>query len=101
MGSPRVTAVRPPAAIEGGRISIEGTGFAVDGAHLPAVRIGDLPARIVYASPTSISAILPGGYSESGRTPVRVDGVVGEPAFIDVAAPLATGLHQVDNPAFD
>ena len=101
MGSLRVTAVRPPAAIEGGRISIEGTGFAVDGSQLPAVRVGDLPARIVYASPTSLSAILPAGYSESGRTPVRVDGVAGEPAFIDVAAPLATGLHQVDNPVFD
>src|SRR2546428_6343576 len=26
---------------------------------------------------------------------------MGETAFIDVAAPFATGLHQVDNPVFD
>src|SRR4029077_3728445 len=34
-------------------------------------------------------------------TPVRINGGSGETAFIDVAAPFATGLHQVDNPVFD
>jgi sugar lactone lactonase YvrE len=32
---------------------------------------------------------------------VRIGGVTGETAFIDVALPLATGLHQVDSPVFD
>src|SRR4029453_6718222 len=35
------------------------------------------------------------------RTAVRIAGAPGETAFIDVAAPFATGLHQVDNPVFD
>jgi len=32
---------------------------------------------------------------------VRVDDVPGETAYIDVATPLATGLHLVDSPVFD
>src|SRR6185295_1434532 len=38
---------------------------------------------------------------ESGALPVRIAGVSGETAFVEVAAPLATGLHQVDSPVFD
>jgi sugar lactone lactonase YvrE len=64
------------------------------------VRVGDLPARVVHASQQSISVIVPAGL-EGGRTTVRVEGVSGATAYIDVAAPFATGLHQVDNPAFD
>jgi len=33
--------------------------------------------------------------------PVSVAGLPGEVAFLEVAAPFATGLHQVDNPVFD
>ena len=32
---------------------------------------------------------------------MRVAGAPGETAFIDIASPFATGLHQVDNPVFD
>src|SRR5215470_1733797 len=38
--SSRVTAVRPAWAIEGGRITIEGTGFPLDRPHIPAVEVG-------------------------------------------------------------
>jgi hypothetical protein len=97
---PRVTAVHPRQAIEGGRITIEGTGFPVDGAVLPEVRVGDVAARLVYASPTQLSAIVPAGL-DGGRTPVRIAGAPGTTAFVDIATPFATGLHQVDNPIFD
>lgn len=99
--SPHVTAIRPLSAIEGGRIQIEGANFPVDGPRLPDVRIGDLPARVVYASPTSISIVVPPGLTESGRATLRIDGVAAEGALIEVAVPFATGLHQVDNPVFD
>jgi outer membrane protein assembly factor BamB len=56
---------------------------------------------VVYASPTRISAIVPPGIADSGRTTVRLGTGSGETAFVDVAAPFATGLHQVDNPVFD
>ncbi len=98
---PRVAAIRPHRAIEGGRISIEGTHFPLDQPRLPEVRVGNLLARVVFASSSSLDVIVPSGILDGGRTPVRIEGVTGETAFIDVAAPFATGLHQVDNPVFD
>jgi len=98
--SSRVTAVRPPRAIEGGRLTIEGSGFSTDGPRLPEVHIGGASARVVYASPTTLAIVVPAGL-DGGRTEIRVEGAAGEPAFIDVAGVCATGLHQVDNPVFD
>jgi sugar lactone lactonase YvrE len=54
---------------------------------------------VVFARSSEIGVIVPAG--AEGRMPVRVEGVPGETAFLDVGAPLATGLHQVDSPAFD
>jgi sugar lactone lactonase YvrE len=99
MPPPRVTAVHPIWAIEGGCISIEGAGFHVDAPELPHVLIGGVRARVVSASPTRIAALVPGGV-EGGTTAVQVQGA-GEPTSIGVAARFATGLHQVDNPVFD
>ena len=100
MSTPRVQSIHPLSAIEGGRITIEGAGFPVDQPSLPEVRIGGARARLVFASSTTLIAIVPAGL-EGGRATVDVAGVPGETAFIDVAAPFATGLHQVDNPVFD
>lgn len=101
MAGSRVTAVQPHRAIEGGRVTIHGTDFPLDRPDLPEVRIGEVRARVVYASPTRLAALVPSGITENQRVPVRVEGAEGETAFIEVATPVATGLHQVDNPAFD
>jgi sugar lactone lactonase YvrE len=98
--SVRVTAVHPLCAIEGGRITIEGTGFPVAGPSLPGVQVGGAPARVVYASPTQISVIVPSEL-DGGRAAIRVAGSSHETAFVDLAAPIATGIHQVDSPIFD
>jgi sugar lactone lactonase YvrE len=98
--SARVTAVRPAWAIEGGRITIQGTGFPVDRPQLPGVRIGGARARPVYASPTEIRVVVPSGL-EGGRAPITVEDADGPAFSVGVAAPFATGLHQVDNPVFD
>lgn len=98
---PRVTAVRPAWAIEGGRILIEGTEFPVDRPRLPDVKIGGIPARVVAASSTSLNVVVPPGL-ERGSTPISIEGVSGDLGlFVDIAAQFATGLHQVDNPVFD
>src|SRR5438132_1280587 len=57
----RVAAIHPLWAIEGGRITVAGTDFPIDRPQLPEVRIGEAPARVVYASPAAISAIVPAG----------------------------------------
>jgi sugar lactone lactonase YvrE len=80
-------------------VTIDGGGFSLDPA-LPEVRIGGTAARLALASERSLTAVVPRGL-DGGRTPVRIDDAPGETAYVDVGAPLATGLHQVDNPAYD
>src|SRR5678816_3392636 len=100
MPPPVVSRITPLQSIEGGRIVIDGEGFAVDGPELPEVRIGNAVARVVYASPSRLTVIVPAGL-DAGRAPVRIAGVGGATAYIDIAAPFAAGLHQVDSPVFD
>jgi sugar lactone lactonase YvrE len=97
---PRITSIQPLWAVEGGRVTLHGSGFQIDKPQLPEVRIGDTLARVVYASTSTISALVPPGL-DGGRTTVRIESVPGETAFVEVGSPLATGLHQVDNPVFD
>ena len=97
---PRITSIHPLWALEGGRVTVEGTGLTAGGLSLPEVRVGTEPARIVHASPQSLSVIVPRDL-DGGHTPVRVGGTRGETAFVEVGTPIATGLHQVDNPVID
>ena len=96
----QITSVHPLLAVEGGRITIEGTDLIADEFTLPEVRLGSEMARVVRASRRLLSVIVPSGL-EGGPTPVRVGGAVGETAFVEIGTPVATGLHQVDNPAID
>src|SRR5262245_25489584 len=100
MAFPQVAAVHPLRAIEGGRITIDGGNFPVDQPQLPDVTVGDVRARVVFASPTRLIAVVPGGL-DGGTARVRIAGVPDDGLHVDVAGPLATGLHQVDNPIFD
>lgn len=97
---PQLTAVRPSRAIEGGRLALDGHGFPIGEPRLPEVRIGGTLARVVHASPTCLSVLVPLGL-ESGAAAVEVAGASGDPVSVEIAAPFATGLHQVDNPVFD
>ncbi len=90
--------MRPLWAVEGGRLTITGSGFSLD--PLPDIRIGGAAARFAFASPQALSVLVPSGL-DGGRTPIRIETAPGETAYVEVGAPLATGLHQVDNPVFD
>lgn len=98
--SARLSGIRPLWAIEGGRLAILGSGFPIDAPALPVVRIGPLDARLVHASSSELGVIVPSGL-DGGRTPVRVDDVPGETAFVEIGSVVAKGLHQVDSPVFD
>jgi glucose/arabinose dehydrogenase len=54
----------------------------------------------VFARPTELVVVVP-AQVEGGRMPVRLDDVAGTTVLLDVAVPLATGLHLVDSPVFD
>jgi len=95
----RLTSVRPLWAIEGGRVILEGEGFPVD-PLVPHVRVGAQPARLAAASAASLTVLIPEGL-DGGPTAIRVDELPGETAFVEIGAPLVTGVHHVDSPAYD
>jgi len=97
--SSRISAVHPLWAVEGGRVTIEGSDLPVE-PSLPRVTIGGLPARLTAARPTELTAIVPSGL-EGGHTAIRIEEFAGETAYVEIGTPLATGLHQVDSPAVD
>jgi sugar lactone lactonase YvrE len=99
VSSSLITAVAPLWAVEGGRVTVQGSGFSIE-PRPPEVRFGTVPARLSHASRQSFTAIVPSGL-EGGHTPLRVDSAPGETAYVDIGAPIATGVHQVDNPVFD
>ena len=93
-----ITSIEPLRVVEGGRLTLHGSGFPVD--RLPEVTIGGVGARVSFASPRRLILSVPSGL-ESGSTPVQIDELHGATAFVSVGAAWATGLHQVDNPVFD
>jgi sugar lactone lactonase YvrE len=101
MSNTRINSVEPGSAIEGGRVTLHGEQLPM--APLPEVRVAGRLARIVLTAADRLSIVVPAGIVEGGRAAVDINGsaLAGEAPFIDVAAPFATGLHQVDNPVFD
>ena len=96
----RIVSVRPLAAVAGGRVTIRGSGVGGDGGTLPHVRVGDAPARVVYADRDTVACLVPAELA-GGSIPVRLATAPGETLFLDVGTPVATGVHQVDSPVFD
>lgn len=80
-------------------MTIHGEGFPV-GAEAPEIRLGDQPVRLVAARRSRLTFVVPTGLP-GGLTQVRVSGAPGESPVLSIGSPLATGLHQVDNPVFD
>ncbi|MBI2186321.1 MAG: IPT/TIG domain-containing protein [Acidobacteria bacterium] len=95
---PTITSVTPLRAVEGGRITIHGTDFPVE--TIANVTLGEVPARVAFASSTRLVLIV-AGEVEGGRAQVKVPGLPLETAYVSIGARWATGLHQVDSPVFD
>jgi sugar lactone lactonase YvrE len=94
-----LTNVEPLCVVEGGRLSLHGSGFPVSDVP-PDVSIGGVKARVAFASSRRLTVVVPSDI-EGGRLPVRVADLPGETAFVSIGRAWATGLHQVDNPVFD
>ena len=98
---PRVAAIHPPCAIEGGRITIgrQRLSGRRTGAPRGAGRRHGGPDRLRVADPAGRDrAVRP---RERPHHRQRCRRARRRLAFVDIAAPLAAGLHQVDNPIFD
>jgi hypothetical protein len=98
MPASQVTAVQPRQAVEGGRVSVHGN-FGRQPSQVK-ILIGESAARTVYASSHQIDVVVP-GMTTSGLYPVRADRDGPADVVLEIGAPVATGLHQVDSPVFD
>ena len=65
----------------------------------PHVLVGGADAHVLAASHRAIRVVVPTD-GETGTVAVRIDELPGETMYLQVARPVATGVHQVDNPAF-
>ena len=95
------TAIHPLCAIEGGRVTIEGDGFPVEPLASARSASAARPARLVVALADRAERHRPAGLDGGRPRDPRRGAFPARPRFVEVAAPFATGLHQVDNPVFD
>jgi outer membrane protein assembly factor BamB len=98
MQQARITRVAPLRAVDGGTLVIEGEHLPYD--PPPKVTIADADAHIMSASTRHMRVVVPAEL-DGGQVPLKVDAVPGGTVIIEVGTSLATGVHQVDNPAFD
>ncbi|MFB3853442.1 MAG: gluconolaconase [Vicinamibacterales bacterium] len=94
---PRLS-VRPEAATPGARVDLSAA-TAKFQPGIPEVRIGDLGARVVFASPSRVGIVVPEG-TPGGWQKVAIEGLDAEGRVL-VGRPLVSGVHQVDSPVFD
>ena len=92
-------AVHPLWAAPGGRVLLSSE-WALPDDGPPRVFVGQHDAHVVAASRNQLRIVVPAA-AEGGAMAVTVGHDDVASASIEVARTLTTGLHQVDNPAFD
>jgi sugar lactone lactonase YvrE len=93
--------------VPGGRVTLRGRGFDVSEAGPPRVTLKPvdesdaqpIPARVLAASPDAIVIAIPD--EPTGSVWITLPDQPGVQARLEVGRVLTTGVHQVDNPAFD
>ena len=95
---PNITSVRPSRAVSGGRVAVHGTGFVVD--DLLTIPVGNVEERVAFASPDRVVVSI-SAECEGGCVPIAIPGVASGSSNVSIGVLWATGLHQVDSPAFD
>ncbi len=98
--TPQITSVDPVAALPGGEIGVHGSGLGPFANHQPVAMVGDLAATVLLARSERLVLRVP-DEAESGALRVLQNGTQSNSVSVDVAALLATGIHQVSNPAID
>jgi sugar lactone lactonase YvrE len=99
-GSPHIDGVSPNAALPGGEVRITGQSLRPHELRRPRVRFGETEGAVVISADDFLIARVPQNAS-SGAIVVSTNGHSSNPHQIQVAAPIADGLHPVTNPAID
>lgn len=98
--TPQINSVDPVAALPGGEIGIHGSGLGPFANHQPVAMVGDLAATVLLARSERLLLRVPDD-AESGALRVLQNGTQSNSVAVDVASQIATGIHQVTNPAID
>src|SRR5215472_4466292 len=99
-GKPRIENVSPRAAIPGGEVAIEGSGFTENGRSRPTVRFGDRAGSLMVSSPNRLLVRVPEGVT-SGELTVATANAISAPVSVTVGMNIADEVHPVANPAVD
>ena len=100
MSRAEIQGIEPTAVTSGGRLVVRGTGFAVHPGHVPQVTLGGEPARVVRAS-SRVVVVEVAGDTPGGQQALAIEGLEGSTPYVTVGTVVATGVHQVDSPAYD
>ena len=100
MSRAEIHGIEPTAVVPGGRLVVRGAGFVVHPGHVPQVTVGGVSARVVRASSRVVVVEVPAD-TAGGQQAVAIEGLEGSTPLVTVGAVLATGVHQVDSPAYD
>ncbi len=98
--APRITRVHPVAALPGAEIHVHGAGLSPVAGRLPVAMLGELAAHVLLSREERLVLRVP-EEGEPGLLRVLRNGAQSNSVSVDVARLLATGLHQVANPAID
>lgn len=92
--------VAPRVAVEGGQVTIEGEGLPFHGDRAPTILVGGVAAPVFSTSTRRLRVRVPAGL-DSGPAVITAEDVPAPLGVVEIGGALATGLHQVDNPAID
>jgi hypothetical protein len=99
-GIPRIERITPGAAIPGGEIQIQGSGFAARSHAQPVVRFGEAEGSVLLATDIRLIARVPDGAS-GGTVRVSTGSAESKPHPIAIGVQVADSLHPVASPAVD
>ena len=95
-----LTGVDPLRVVAGGRLWLRGSGLPLPVSPREECTIGGMAAAILFAAPDRIALEVPVGL-HGGATEIKAPWLPGATPFVTVGTQIATGVHQVDNPAID
>jgi sugar lactone lactonase YvrE len=97
---PRLTELRPAAALPLGEIELFGSDLGPANGTPPTAEVAGVPALVTLARPTRATIRIPEG-TLPGDVLLHRDGLTSNPLPVHVAVAMAENLHPVSNPACD
>jgi hypothetical protein len=99
-GTPRIESVKPAAALPGGEVAINGSGFSVRNHARAQVQFGTAEGSLVMAADNMLIARVPEG-AAGGAVRVRAGSIESAPYPMALGVQIADNLHPVSSPAVD